>query len=714
MGLDAGAHIRKRGGGVKPGATVLVLLLLFPAFALSPLTGAEDQGGGRARGASGDATAFNQTEYHGYDTTTGLLQNLTRAHPGITTLFSIGKTFEGREMWCMKVSDNPLTDEKDEAEALYIGAHHGREWPSVETVLWTLVTILENYGKRDHGSDPASLANWTPSQITWLVDNRQLYFIPVFNPDGLEYSRTQYYDQGWTDTNTLWRKNREPNTNPVTGQPYPEQMGGQSTVGTDLNRNYGWHWGEIGYQGYADPTREDYEGPVDTKDDDGDRKMAEDNMDGVDNDRDGRIDEDPRGAFSARETRALRDFLGNHRIRILMSYHTFTATGEIYWGFMYTRQLPPDEELFTQIAARINAYNGYDFRNYTDTGDNTRGGPLVDGDLNDYAYGALGILAYCIELRQPAFIVEPDQLPDIENINLGPNLLVAELAANPWDRRFDIEHTPLQDTTDIFGPYTVKAKIGSDTDLALAPGGARVYYSTDGWATRTEVAMDERGGFYYADIPGTKMNVRIEYFIEAGDTTGNVTQEPAYAPMNSHSFRVMGSARVTPWLLWAHVIVIIGGLVMMGISALFGAAYLVRRKESNYANAVTVAGITTGMVFLGGFPLGWAVAYQRYGVAWTGLPFGLDITDNKTLLILLLWIGAVFLARGTTANLLSKGKRRFCPFKLGLKLGARMSGRFAAWLGKERRDLVGRGAFAAAVILISLFSLALYLVPHSI
>jgi len=714
MGLDAGAHIRKRHAGVKPGAAILVLLLVFPAFAFSPLTGAEDRSGGRAAEASGGATAFNQTEYHGYDDTTGLLRNLTCAHPGITTLFSIGKTFEGREIWCMKVSDNPLTDEKDEAEALYVGAHHGREWPSVETVLWTLVTILENYGKPDRGADAAALANWTPTQITWLVNNRQLYFIPMLNPDGVEYSRTQYYDQGWTDTNTLWRKNREPNTNPVTGQPYPEQMGGQSTVGTDLNRNYGWHWGEIGYQGYADPTREDYEGPVDTKDNDGDRKVAEDNMDGVDNDRDGRIDEDPRGAFSTRETRAFRDFLGNHRIRILMSYHTFTETGEIYWGFMFTRQLPPDEELFTTIAARINAYNGYDYRNYTNTGDNTRGGPLVDGDLNDYAYGALGILAYCIELRQPAFIVEPGELPDIENINLGPNLLVAELAANPWDSRFNIEHTPLKDTKDIRGPYTVKARISAATDLQLAPGGAVLHYTSDGWMTEETVVMVERDGHFSGGIPGTKENLEFSYFIEARASDGNSTQSPGYAPACSYSFKVLASKRVTPVLLWAHVVVIIGGLGIMVAAALAGLVQLARRRERDLDRVVKYTGISAGLVFLGGFPLGWAVALQRYEVAWTGLPFGWDITDNKTLVIMLMWIGAVLLAKGSMSRMLARRGGNFCPFKLGLKAGARASGRLRGWLERERKDIVGPGMLSLVVILVTVVSLALYLVPHSI
>ncbi|MDI6917955.1 MAG: M14 family zinc carboxypeptidase [Thermoplasmatales archaeon] len=40
-------------------------------------------------------------------------------------MFSIGTTYEGREIWVVKISDNPNTDESDEPDVLYMGAHHG-------------------------------------------------------------------------------------------------------------------------------------------------------------------------------------------------------------------------------------------------------------------------------------------------------------------------------------------------------------------------------------------------------------------------------------------------------------------------------------------------------------------------------------------------------------------------------------------------------------
>jgi hypothetical protein len=49
-----------------------------------------------------------------------------------------------------------------------------------------------------------------------------------------------------------------------------------------------------------------------------------------------------------------------------------------------------------------------------------------------------------------------------------------------------------------------------------------------------------------------------------------------------------------------------------------------------------------------------------------------------------------------------------------LNAGARISGRFRAWLVKERTDPIGPGKFSVLIILITLVSLVLYLVPHSI
>jgi hypothetical protein len=148
--------------------------------------------------------------YYTYDEVVSVLDQIHAAYPSITTAkFSIGTTIEGRTIWALKVSDNPGTDE-NEPEARIDAMHHAREPESMQSTLWALLALVERYG-----SDPLS---------TYLVDERETWFIPVVNPDGYERNRATNPSGGG-----LWRKNRRNN--------------GDGTFGVDLNRNYEYQWG---------------------------------------------------------------------------------------------------------------------------------------------------------------------------------------------------------------------------------------------------------------------------------------------------------------------------------------------------------------------------------------------------------------------------------------------------------------------------------------
>ena len=88
----------------------------------------------------------------------------------ITTRDSIGRSQEGRGMWIVKISDNPNINEPGEPEVLYTGLHHAREPMGLMSCLYYMWWLLENYG--------------TNPQATYLVNNRQMWFLPVVNPDG--------------------------------------------------------------------------------------------------------------------------------------------------------------------------------------------------------------------------------------------------------------------------------------------------------------------------------------------------------------------------------------------------------------------------------------------------------------------------------------------------------------------------------------------------
>lgn len=155
------------------------------------------------------------------------LDSFHTAFPTLTTpKFSIGPSFEGREMWAIKVSDNPNIDE-GEPEILFTAIHHAREPISMEVVLHTIRTLLFNYG-----TDP---------YITNLVNEREIWFVPFVNPDGYVYNETMNPSGGG-----MWRKNRQDINFP--------------NYGVDPNRNYANNWGLDNFGSSGNPASDVYRG----------------------------------------------------------------------------------------------------------------------------------------------------------------------------------------------------------------------------------------------------------------------------------------------------------------------------------------------------------------------------------------------------------------------------------------------------------------------
>jgi len=73
----------------------------------------------------------NRGSYRSLAEMENILQNIANNYPNITSLYSIGTTYQGRDIWCLEISDNPGVDE-GEPGVFYMGLHHAREWPTVE------------------------------------------------------------------------------------------------------------------------------------------------------------------------------------------------------------------------------------------------------------------------------------------------------------------------------------------------------------------------------------------------------------------------------------------------------------------------------------------------------------------------------------------------------------------------------------------------------
>jgi hypothetical protein len=152
------------------------------------------------------------TDYHTYDEMVTELNQIAMDHSDIVQLTSIGKTFENRDIWTVKISDNPMLDE-DEPEVVFYGMHHAREWLTAEVPLYIINFLTDNYQ--------------TNATVQYLVDERETWIIPIVNPDGRTYDGEDDPTTYWN-----WRKNRVINSD--------------GSRGVDLNRNYGHMWGGAG------------------------------------------------------------------------------------------------------------------------------------------------------------------------------------------------------------------------------------------------------------------------------------------------------------------------------------------------------------------------------------------------------------------------------------------------------------------------------------
>ncbi len=115
--------------------------------------------------------AFNRL--YDYPELEAALKKLAAAHPDLLRLASLGKSVEGREMWCMTIN-NPKTGSDRAKPAMYVdGNVHGNEVQAAEACLYTIWYLTENYGRID--------------KITKLVDEKAFYIVPSINPDGRAY-----------------------------------------------------------------------------------------------------------------------------------------------------------------------------------------------------------------------------------------------------------------------------------------------------------------------------------------------------------------------------------------------------------------------------------------------------------------------------------------------------------------------------------------------
>lgn len=281
--------------------------------------------------AAADFPSYD-ARYHTYAEMVAEIQAAQAAHPDIVAIRSIGKSYQHRDLWVAKVSDNVATDEA-EPEVMFDSLHHAREHLSLEQNLALLRWLTTGYG--------------ADTRITNVVDTREIWIVFAVNPDGAEYDLTG-------SPYRAWRKNRQPNA-------------GTTAIGTDLNRNYGYHWACCGGSS-SSKSSVTYHGS---------------------------------SAFSTPETRAIRDFMasrriaGRQQIKTAITFHT--AGAQILWPYGYTKTDVPgdmttdDHAALVALGKKMARSNGY-------TAMQSSSLYITDGDEIDWAYGHEHIFMYTFEL----------------------------------------------------------------------------------------------------------------------------------------------------------------------------------------------------------------------------------------------------------------------------------------------------------------------------
>jgi carboxypeptidase T len=324
----------------------------------------------------------DDARFHNYAEASAVLDQIVALHPDRIRKFSIGKTTENRDIWAVQINSSGEFHEDGAPSGkpgiVFMGNHHAREHLSAEIPLMLLEYLATNMD--------------TDAEISRLVNTRDIFVIPMVNPDGVEYDIS-------TGRYKSHRKNMRQNG----------RSGFRNCVGVDLNRNYGYGWGTGGSS--TDTCSDVYMGTT---------------------------------AFSEPETQAIKAFVeGRPNLKVLLSFHTFSELILYPWGGKYE---PIEDEnarrAYQTMARTMAGWNGY-------TPEQSSELYIASGDTTDWAWGQLGIFSFTFELSprdmwNGGFYPGAGVIDNVFAANLRPALFLIDLADDPY-RVLQNESDPLRD-----------------------------------------------------------------------------------------------------------------------------------------------------------------------------------------------------------------------------------------------------------------------------
>ena len=377
------------------------------------------------------------------------LRETAAAYPAITKLVTIGQSVNGQDILALKVTKNAkvLKDGK-RPSVLYAGAQHAREWITPEMVRRLMHHYLEGYG--------------TDAELTGIVDTTELWFLPVANPDG--------YDFTFSDER-LWRKNLRDNNSDETITPGD---------GVDPNRNFAVKWGWDNEGSSPEPDSETYRGT---------------------------------GPNSEPETQALNGLFDRIGFEFFINYHS--AAELLLYGIGWQVSTPsPDDVIYEAMAGddAKPAVPGYDpdisAELYTTNGDTDTHATVENGTL-----GFTPEMTTCETVS--ASIPDDEWLPEdcLSGFNFPDD---EELIQAEFEKNIPFALAVAKSTHDPDDPVSVVGRTAADfvsDPFAVSHGRSqpvavtakkaikdlRLKYSVNGGPTRSVKTSQWEGGERYGD-----------------------------------------------------------------------------------------------------------------------------------------------------------------------------------------------------------------------
>ncbi|HWL92783.1 MAG TPA: M14 family metallopeptidase, partial [Phycisphaerae bacterium] len=320
-------------------------------------------------------------EYHNIEESVCFLQNLAAAYPNICRLVSLGQSIQGRDIWALKITDQPDAVEPGEEKIFIKATTHAREWATHETLLYIAEYLTSRYA--------------TDARVQRIVDRSVVWLVPITNPDG--YAHTW---NGPQPSARMWRKNRKLN-NVQNCNNNPNS----TCCGVDINRNYSYVWGNFGGSS-GNACSETYRGG---------------------------------SAASEPETQAIQNFIAAEKPAIAVSFHSYSQLWLYPWG--NTGSVTPESysslrAMGKKLSQLVNDVHGL----FYIPGQSNYNIYATNGDFNDFAYGAHGVLSFTPEVRPTntglgGFLLPEDQILECAEENTAAMLWLMDNVAGTIDVR---------------------------------------------------------------------------------------------------------------------------------------------------------------------------------------------------------------------------------------------------------------------------------------